>query len=61
MTDRHAGYVVVLERDIREDDAEVILSAIGMVKGVLGKVQKPPGWKPPDIEGVLTAQGWREP
>lgn len=23
-----------------------------------GKVTKPPGWTPPDIEGVLRAQGW---
>jgi len=23
-----------------------------------GKFQKPPGWTPPDIEGVLRAQGW---
>jgi hypothetical protein len=34
VTDRHAGYVVVLDHDIREDDAETILSAIRMVKGV---------------------------
>ncbi len=24
-----------------------------------GKVTKPPGWTPPDIEGVLRRQGWR--
>jgi hypothetical protein len=35
MTDRHSGYVVVLEKDIREDDAEGIINAIKMVKGVL--------------------------
>jgi predicted HAD superfamily Cof-like phosphohydrolase len=23
-----------------------------------GKTMKPPGWKPPDIEGVLRRQGW---
>lgn len=23
-----------------------------------GKRQKPPGWTPPDVEGVLRAQGW---
>lgn len=34
MTDRHAGYLVTLDADIREDDAQAILSAIGMVKGV---------------------------
>lgn len=35
MTDRHSGYVVVLDREIREDDAERIVQAIQMVKGVL--------------------------
>lgn len=35
MTTRHAGYVVVLERDTREDDAEAIMSAIRMLKGVV--------------------------
>ncbi|MCY1741181.1 hypothetical protein [Ensifer sp. SL37] len=35
MTDRHSGYFVTLETDIREDDASEILSAIRMIKGVL--------------------------
>jgi hypothetical protein len=35
MTDRHAGYVVVLKDDIREDDAEHVINALRMVKGVL--------------------------
>lgn len=35
MTDRHAGYIVTLARDIREDDAERIISAILMIKGVM--------------------------
>lgn len=35
MTDRHAGYVVTLENDIREDDAKAIINAIRMVKGVV--------------------------
>ncbi len=34
MTDRHSGYVVVLAEDARSDDAEYILNAIRMVKGV---------------------------
>lgn len=25
-----------------------------------GKRLKPPGWKPPDIEGILRRQGWKE-
>lgn len=35
MTDRHAGYVVVLEANVREDDAGPIIEAISMIKGVL--------------------------
>ncbi len=34
MTDRHAAYIVVLGDDIREDDAQPILTALRMVKGV---------------------------
>lgn len=34
MTTRHAGYLVVLDEDIREDDAEAIIIAIKMVKFV---------------------------
>jgi hypothetical protein len=35
MTDRHAGYLVVLSEDIREDDAEEsVLAALRMIKGV---------------------------
>jgi hypothetical protein len=36
MTDRHAGYIVTLKDDIREDDADFILNAIRMIKGVVG-------------------------
>lgn len=35
MTDRHAGYVVTLAEDVREDDAEAIATALRMVRGVL--------------------------
>lgn len=35
MTERHSGYVVTLTQDIREDDADAILNALRMVKGVL--------------------------
>lgn len=34
MTDKHAGYLVILDKDLREDDAQKILDAILMVKGV---------------------------
>lgn len=36
MTDRHAGYVVTLADDIREDDAEATINAIRQIKGVIG-------------------------
>lgn len=35
MTDRHCGYVVTLEHDVREDDAQQIVTALSMTKGVL--------------------------
>lgn len=35
MTERHAGYVVMLKNDIREDDAEKIVNALRMVQGVI--------------------------
>lgn len=38
MTDRHAAYIVVLREDIREDDAEAVMTALRMVSGV-GSVQ----------------------
>jgi hypothetical protein len=35
VTDRHSGYIVALDADMREDDAEAIVAAISMIKGVL--------------------------
>lgn len=35
MTDRYNTLTVALERDIREDDAEALLTAIRMLRGVL--------------------------
>lgn len=35
MTDRFNALTVVLEKDIREDDAQALLSAIGQLRGVL--------------------------
>jgi hypothetical protein len=34
VTDRHAGYVVTLAADVREDDADEIITALRMVRGV---------------------------
>lgn len=35
MTDRHSGYLVTLGHDIREEDAEAVIRALGMIKGVM--------------------------
>ena len=35
MTDRHAGYIVILDHDTREDAAEHIINALRMVRGVV--------------------------
>jgi hypothetical protein len=47
MTDRYFALTVILEKDIRDDDAEHILDAIKMIKGVLnvkGNVTSPDTW-----------------
>lgn len=35
MTDRFNALIVVLEKDIHEDDAQAIIAAIGQLRGVL--------------------------
>ena len=35
MTDRYNALTVILDRDIRSDDAEEIINAIKMIRGVL--------------------------
>ena len=35
MTDRYNAVVVAFDRDIREDDAEAVINAIRMIKGVV--------------------------
>ena len=35
MSDRISTIIVVLEKDIRDDDCEAILKAMGMIRGVL--------------------------
>ena len=36
MTDRHSAYIVILEQDIRDDDAQATINAIKQIRGVLG-------------------------
>lgn len=38
MTDRHAGYVVTLEADLREDDSADTINAIRQIRGVIDVV-----------------------
>ena len=35
MSDRHNGYFIVLEKDIKDEDSKYIINAIKMIKGVL--------------------------
>jgi len=35
MTDRYCGFAITLEKDMREDDAEKIMLALQLVKGVI--------------------------
>lgn len=35
MTHRHSGYLVTLQSDLREDDAEKTISALEMITGVI--------------------------
>ena len=35
MTDRFKGFLITLEKEIRDDDADQILTALKMIKGVL--------------------------
>lgn len=35
MTNRVQGFIVTLEKDMREDDAEEVIRAIGMLRGVI--------------------------
>lgn len=35
MTTRHAGYIVTLEQDLRDDDAKTLIDAIELLRGVV--------------------------
>ncbi len=35
MTDRYNAFIVILERDLRDDDAQDTINAIKQIKGVL--------------------------
>lgn len=52
------GTRIVFGYDGAPGAAEVHRSNLSKVPNGLGKPTKPPGWTPPDIEGVLKAQGF---
>ncbi len=61
MTDRHAGYIVVLAENIREDDAaEGILNAIRMIRGVLSVQPVLAGDKGQAVLAIRRDVHWRE-
>lgn len=59
MTDRHAAYIVVLKNDTRDDDAEPILNALRMIKGV-AKVEPVIADHDIQIAEARVDQQWRE-
>jgi hypothetical protein len=64
MTDRLKGLTVAFEKDIRDDDAESIIQAIKMIKGVLEVKAVPFGnhsdWiERTRIRDELTAKLWK--
>lgn len=60
MTDRHSGYVVTLAEDIREDDAQAVIAALGMVRGVLSVEPVVADLMPALIAKVRRDVDWQE-
>lgn len=61
MTDRHAGYIVTLAQDIREDDAEEsVLIALRMVKGVADVRPVPADFSAASVAVMRRDLQWRE-
>ena len=60
MTDRHAAYIVTLADDVRADDAEQIIAALGMVKGVLSVKPVVADNFAAHIERERVGRQWRE-
>lgn len=58
MTDRFAGFIVTLHKDIRDDDAEAIIAALRMIKGV-ASVDPVPASAELHIATLRADQAWR--
>lgn len=59
MTDRHAGYIVTLGSDVREDDAAEVMTALRMVKGV-ADVQPVSGGHEQSLGAIRERVRWQE-
>lgn len=46
MTDRYSGVTVTFDRDIRDDDAAALMTAIRMIKGVVEVAPINSEWSP---------------
>ena len=53
MTDRINGFAVVLEKDLREDDAEALIQAVLQLRGVQTVI---PNVAQPDFAGTRARQ-----
>ena len=66
MTDRYNTLTVVLDRDVRDDDAECLINAIKMLRGILsvsGNVANPSDYMAEErakdnLRGKIRAIGW---
>lgn len=49
MTDRYSGLTVTFDRNMRDDDSQQIISAIRLIKGVVGVDPITSDWSPETI------------
>jgi hypothetical protein len=35
MTDQHTGYIVILDKDLPEEDSAALITALGLIRGVI--------------------------
>ena len=59
MTDRYKGAVVVFDREIREDDAEALMTALSMLRGVVSVAPTLAGFEDAMVEMRRDAY-WRK-
>jgi hypothetical protein len=59
VTDRHAGYLVVLDHDMREDDAEKTIAALWMIRGVAAVTPLISSWEV-HVAEARADRAWRD-